>query len=925
MTLNVNGLRARSEELRPLLSKCFLAALQDTRCSDLRSVSLLFPQFYCYGCPARPGVPGNILLVHRDTRHDFLGVHESLGQSLVQVRLRDGSTGLPASTVVSSMYAPPPRRHGVLSQSLLALASAPERCIVLGDLNARHSAFGAQSPNANGRVLFSHLTDSNLVLMNDPSVPTFVHSAYNYTSCLDYVIVSPGLVSRFLSCLVSSDVGSDHLPLLARTRAGRPDRVSPPPGWHLTRDTDYGPFRAALDEALDSSVLWPPSSVRSPAELELRHATLVGLLRSAASRTLPPRRPPCPSRPRLPPETLVLIRSRRAMKRAYIAAPSTQLRHAINVLSRSIRREIREVKRRIESDRLDIIASGPSHPAFWQAIRRRFSPRTPGLTPIRSQSDPGRSLTHPEEVIQAFGEALHHLRPAPGAPPSSAPSAFPRVSEGEMPLVPPLSAESLLAILRRVRKNRAPGPDGVPYELLCGASPRFHLVLAQFLSDVLGTGYFPTLLLQSDTVMIPKPGKDPSLPTSYRPITLANCLLKVAEFHINKHVLARLERTHFLQRNQLAFRPGCSTVDQLVDVVEGAVTSFNLGEVTLLLSLDLHHAFDTVDHTQLLRLTDSALPCSRLHHLISALLCQRTTRIRIAGRFGPPLVADRGVPQGSPLSPTLFNVLMATAPQPVSARLRQYCYADDVTVTATASSPVSAWSTLAPHLDQLTSWMDRSHLQLQPAKTQALLLTRNRNRVTLPQVSIGGRSVPILKTARVLGVVLDRSLNFTPHLRRLAGDCALPIHNIRYLLQLNPQVPRSVGLLLHRTLVQSRLAYAAPLLLTMADSSWRRLEQVFNHSLRAATRSPRRTPIEELRRRARCPSFRDQYAALSTRVLLKYSDRQNSLVLRHLSRSARNVTLAFTCSPLRWVYLSLPHSLRVSVDRTLAHMDLRPP
>ena len=61
-------------------------------------------------------------------------------------------------------------------------------------------------------------------------------------------------------------------------------------------------------------------------------------------------------------------------------------------------------------------------------------------------------------------------------------------------------------------------------------------------------------------IPIPKPGKDPTNPTNYRPIALTRCICKTMERMINR----RLENHKLLTNVQCGFISRRSTVDHLV-------------------------------------------------------------------------------------------------------------------------------------------------------------------------------------------------------------------------------------------------------------------------------------------------------------------------------------------------------------------------
>ena len=77
--------------------------------------------------------------------------------------------------------------------------------------------------------------------------------------------------------------------------------------------------------------------------------------------------------------------------------------------------------------------------------------------------------------------------------------------------------------------NTAVGPDDIHYQLLKHLSDESLEVLLRIMNDIWTSGDFPETWHQAIVVPIPKPGKDPTNPTNYRPIALTSCICKTME------------------------------------------------------------------------------------------------------------------------------------------------------------------------------------------------------------------------------------------------------------------------------------------------------------------------------------------------------------------------------------------------------------
>ncbi|GFT01091.1 probable RNA-directed DNA polymerase from transposon X-element [Trichonephila clavipes] len=113
-------------------------------------------------------------------------------------------------------------------------------------------------------------------------------------------------------------------------------------------------------------------------------------------------------------------------------------------------------------------------------------------------------------------------------------------------------------------------------------------------------GYFPNAWKTAVVIPILKPGKNPKLAESHRPISLLPILSKLAEKIIAARLNDYLENENILVPEQHGFRPRLSTTHQLLRVVEYIKDGIDRHQYTAAVFLDIQKAFDRVWHTGLL-------------------------------------------------------------------------------------------------------------------------------------------------------------------------------------------------------------------------------------------------------------------------------------------------------------------------------------
>ena len=107
------------------------------------------------------------------------------------------------------------------------------------------------------------------------------------------------------------------------------------------------------------------------------------------------------------------------------------------------------------------------------------------------------------------------------------------------------------------------------------------------------SGDFPSDWRKAILIPIPKPGKDPTKPTNYRPIALTSCICKTLERMINRRLVWYLESHKLITNVQCGFRSRRSTVDHLVIFETFCREAFIHNQHMLSVFFDLEKAYDT--------------------------------------------------------------------------------------------------------------------------------------------------------------------------------------------------------------------------------------------------------------------------------------------------------------------------------------------
>lgn len=272
---------------------------------------------------------------------------------------------------------------------------------------------------------------------------------------------------------------------------------------------------------------------------------------------------------------------------------------------------------------------------------------------------------------------------------------------------------------------------------------------------------------QANVILIPKPGKPLGL-ENMRPISLTSCVGKVAEHVILNRISGYIEEKNLFPHQMIGFRPHLSTQDAMLQIKKDIFDN-PTRDTQAILAVDSEKAFDRVEHRHVLRTIAEMNLGVKFYKYVKAFLENRTCQLQVGDLCSDELrLGNRGTPQGSVLSPLLFNIAM----RPIStslgnlSKIHHTIYADDVTLWCTGGRDSDIEGNLQEAISLLETELQGTGLRCSPSKSELLLYRPigrgRRSKKTLdPQdknivvLFEDGEAIPQVDRIRILGMIIE--------------------------------------------------------------------------------------------------------------------------------------------------------------------------
>ena len=351
-----------------------------------------------------------------------------------------------------------------------------------------------------------------------------------------------------------------------------------------------------------------------------------------------------------------------------------------------------------------------------------------------------------------------------------------------------ITIDELINHIKSLNSNKhSLGPDHISNDMIKNLPLPFINLLLTLFNRCISDGKIPHIWKQSLIIPIHKAGKEKKNINSYRPIALTSNVCKLFEKLIQSRLLFFCNKNKIIPINQAGFCKGRSTTEHLVKLTTQIKHQFARRKSILATFFDITKAFDQVWHHKLIQKLIQINLDAPLIKLIQDFLSERLIQVKIGNSLSTRKQLDMGVPQGSVLSPLLFNIFLADLPSIISKTYDLTQFADDLSlihiVSLKRSTPMKTIRKIEKsyqtELDKISHFIFQHSLTFSIEKTKIMLFNSGPNPNYLPKLTINKKVLNYTSSITFLGITLTSKLNWSSHFEKIINKCRSNINLLK--------------------------------------------------------------------------------------------------------------------------------------------------
>ncbi|XP_071648500.1 uncharacterized protein [Temnothorax longispinosus] len=241
-----------------------------------------------------------------------------------------------------------------------------------------------------------------------------------------------------------------------------------------------------------------------------------------------------------------------------------------------------------------------------------------------------------------------------------------------------IELEEVRNVIKKLKTGKAIGKDGIPNEVWKYGGEEMVRWAWEICKRVWRGEGWPEQWKEGEIIPLVKKGEEKEV-KDYRGITIMPSMYKIYTAVLAERIRNEVEMKNLIPDNQAGFRKGMGTMDQIftLNYLINRHLGKEKGKMTVLF-VDLKAAFDSVDKEVLIKAMKERGVRQGLIDRVEEVLRETKSNVRRGEEKGESFWMAKGLRQGCPLNPILFNLLIAD----IEDHMRKGGWEDDIAVLA---------------------------------------------------------------------------------------------------------------------------------------------------------------------------------------------------------------------------------------------------
>ena len=361
--------------------------------------------------------------------------------------------------------------------------------------------------------------------------------------------------------------------------------------------------------------------------------------------------------------------------------------------------------------------------------------------------------------------------------------------------------DELNEILNRKTSPSAGGKDRVTYYMIRALDPSSKIQLLKALNSQYEKNEIRQSWRNILVVPIPKANKPLDDYRNFRPIALISVFLKTINLMVKERLNKYINCMKILPPRTFAYRKHFSAAMCINELFQNVSYLKSIGNKVVVCVLDISSAYDCVQIVKLREILIKMKIPAQILNWICEFLSERNLCL------GKDTVSVcNGLPQGSCLSPLLFNLYTAALHNLEDSNTKIFQFADDFILLSHSRNYDEAVLNLQKKVHQFKIRSSELNLSFNIEKTKTLYFAKNSSLQV--NIKIDNVQISQVKNFTFLGRNISDSQTIEQHYSKAIADCSKNANLLKMLTTIKGGLKPKVGLNFYKSFIRSKLEYA---------------------------------------------------------------------------------------------------------------------